>query len=143
MVAHVTALAHAVAAVLAELGIHATWRRETPGLWIGDAKICAFGVHVQKGVSLHGFALNVAIDLGGFDVIVPCGLVGARVTSIARELGPGAAVPALHVIASRVAAALGRELDRVFVPQIERAAQWQIDATKIEMSNGITRMLVA
>src|SRR3954454_7303767 len=54
VIGHVTAMARAIAAVLGELGIEATWRRETPGLWIAGAggdrgrKICAFGVHVHR-----------------------------------------------------------------------------------------------
>ena len=106
---HVTAMARAVARVLAELGVAAVWRRETPGLWVGEAKICAFGVHVRHRVTSHGFALNVGANLDGFDLIVPCGLAGTRTTSIARVLGAGATAPALHVLAARVAAAFGDE----------------------------------
>ena len=68
VVGHVAAMARAVAVVLAELGIAAVWRRDRPGLWVGDAKICAVGVHVRRGVAIHGFALNVTngpSDAGG------------------------------------------------------------------------------
>jgi lipoyl(octanoyl) transferase len=131
VVGHVTAMARAIANVLGELGIHASWRRETPGLWVGGggsggdrgAKICAFGVHVHRRVAIHGFALNVTNALDGFDLIVPCGLTAARTTSIAAELAAGRAVPALHVLASRVASALGRELDTPFEPSIECSAK--------------------
>jgi lipoyl(octanoyl) transferase len=153
---HVTAMAHAVAAVLGELGIAALWRRDRPGLWVGDAKICAVGVHVRRGVAIHGFALNVSsgqtegsagggVGAGGFDgfaLIVPCGLAGARVTSIARELGGGAAVPPMHRLAARIARAFGAATDTTFVPAIVRAANDSF-AQKIELSNGITRMIGA
>jgi len=153
VVGHVTALAGAVAVVLAELGIAADWRRDRPGLWVGDAKICAVGVHVRRGVAIHGFALNVsngpsgdgrAGGFDGFDLIVPCGLAGARVTSIARELaGNGRAViPPLHRLASRVARAFGESIDTTFVPAIERSTL-NLFAQKIELSNGITRMIDA
>jgi lipoyl(octanoyl) transferase len=130
VVGHVTAMARALSAVLAELGIDARWRREAPGLWVGGAKICAFGVHVRHRVAMHGFALNVSGALRGFEMIVPCGLAGVATTSIARERDQGAPAPAMHVLAARVARALGPELDTEFVPEIET-------------SKRITRMIAA
>lgn len=112
VVAHMTAMARAVAALLAPLGIDARWRRDAPGLWVGDAKICAFGVHVHQRVAVHGFALNVATDLSAFDLIVPCGMPGARATSIAAL---GIAPPALPWLAEAAAARLGAELSTTFV----------------------------
>ena len=113
--AHVTAMAGAVVDVLAELGITAAWRPAQPGVWVGDEKICAVGVQVRRGVTLHGFALNVNVDLAGFGHIVPCGLPSAGVTSIA-ELHPNA--PALPALAERLAAACARSrgADRVRIP---------------------------
>jgi lipoyl(octanoyl) transferase len=125
---HLTAMARALSAVLGELDIDARWRREAPGLWVGGAKICAFGVHVRRRVTMHGFALNVSGALGGFQMIVPCGLNGVATTSIARERV--APVPSLHVLAARVARALGPELGIEFVPEIE-SSKW------------ITRMIAA
>jgi lipoyl(octanoyl) transferase len=145
VIGHVTAMARAIAAVLGELGIDASWRRETPGLWIagtrGDPgrKICAFGVHVHRRVAIHGFALNVGARLDGFDLIVPCGLTASRPTSVAAEIGAGRSVPALHMLASRVANALGRELDVPFIPQVDSPSR----ISNIEMSQGITRMIQA
>jgi lipoyl(octanoyl) transferase len=145
VVGHVTAMARAIAGVLGELGIEATWRRETPGLWIAGAgddpgrKICAFGVHVHRRVAIHGFALNVGGALDGFALIVPCGLAASRPTSISAEIGAGRSIPSLHVLASRVANALGRELDVPFIPEVESPSR----ISKIEMSQGITRMINA
>jgi lipoyl(octanoyl) transferase len=107
VVGHMTAMARALAAVLAEQNVDARWRRDAPGLWVGDAKICAFGVHVRQRVAIHGFALNVAPDLAAFELIVPCGIAGVRTTSLA-ELG--IAPPALPELAARVAMRLGAEL---------------------------------
>jgi lipoate-protein ligase B len=118
VIGHVTGMARAIAAVLGELGIEAAWRRETPGLWVGEGKICAFGVHVHRRVAIHGLALNVSGRLDGFDAIVPCGLAASRPTSIAAELPAGRTVPPLHVLAARVAGALARELGVPFVPEI-------------------------
>ena len=145
VIGHVTAMARAIAAVLGELGIDARWRRETPGLWLGGddggqgAKICAFGVHVHRRVAIHGFALNVSGALDGFDVIVPCGLPAARTTSIAAAIATGRSVPPLHVLASRVAGALGRELGVPFVPLIDSPSR----ISSIELSERITRMIHA
>jgi len=135
VVAHMTAMARAVAAALADLGIAAVWRRDAPGLWVGDEKICAFGVHVRGRIAVHGFALNVAIDLAAFELIVPCGLAGARTTSIARL---GVTPPTLAALAPRVARALGDELGVPFT----RASDDQ-PADSIAMSDGITRMIEA
>jgi lipoate-protein ligase B len=76
---------------LAAFGIDADRRAGYPGVWVGDAKICAMGVAVKRRVTMHGFALNVSIDLAGFDVINPCGL-GLPVTSMAAILGRRLAV---------------------------------------------------
>jgi lipoyl(octanoyl) transferase len=145
VVGHLTAMARAITSVLGELGVEAIWRRDTPGLWIGGTgddrgrKICAFGVHVHRRVAIHGFALNVGAGLDGFELIVPCGLTTSRPTSLAAEIGAGRSVPALHMLASRVANALGRELDVPFIPQVDSPSR----ISKIEMSQGITRMIQA
>lgn len=88
------------------------WRDEgATGVWTGDregggAKIAAMGIRVRRWVSLHGLALNVAPDLRHFDLIVPCGLAGRRVTSLEREAG--ARCPTMAVAKETVAAALVR-----------------------------------
>jgi len=83
-----------VIATLAELGIEATADPKAVGVWTDDAgepaKICAIGVRIRRGVTLHGLALNVATDLSGFAHIVPCGLETRGVTSIAKILGENA-----------------------------------------------------
>lgn len=58
------------------------WLRDTKG----DRKIAAIGIRVAKGVTMHGFALNVSPDLAGFSQIVPCGISDAEVTSMSKEL---------------------------------------------------------
>jgi lipoyl(octanoyl) transferase len=89
---YVHRLEDAVIALLSELGIAARKDPSAVGVWAQDAgreaKICAIGVRISRGVSLHGLALNVTTDLRYFDLIVPCGLAGKSVTSLKRVLGP-------------------------------------------------------
>ena len=71
---------------LADLGLPGACRLDGyPGVWIGDRKICAVGVRLTRGRSMHGFALNVDPDLGMFDHIVPCGIADKGVTSLRAE----------------------------------------------------------
>lgn len=76
--------------VCKELGLDAKRFCERSGVWLrdekGDRKIAAIGIRVARGVTMHGFALNVAPDLSYFDRIVPCGISDAQVTSMSREL---------------------------------------------------------
>lgn len=77
--------------VCADLGIDAVRVDGRSGVWIqdqqGDRKIAAIGIRVAKGVTMHGFALNVNPDLSAFKSIVPCGISDADVTSLEIELG--------------------------------------------------------
>ncbi|KAL1509469.1 hypothetical protein ABEB36_004196 [Hypothenemus hampei] len=56
------------------------------GVWIGNNKICAIGIHGSRFITTHGLALNCNVDLSWFDNIVPCGLIGKGVTSLSKEL---------------------------------------------------------
>ena len=68
-------------------GIEASRRPGMTGAWVGAEKIGAIGVRVERWVTSHGFAFNVATDLGYFGLIVPCGLRGEGVTSLSARLG--------------------------------------------------------
>lgn len=74
-----------------EFDIPAVRYCERSGVWLrderGDRKIAAIGIRFAKGVTMHGFALNVNPDLSWFDRIIPCGLPDAEATSMAKELG--------------------------------------------------------
>jgi len=72
---------------LATFGIAGQRVPKRPGVFAGDAKIAAIGVRVSRGITSHGFALNVHPDLRYFSYIVPCGLPDVRVTSMAELLG--------------------------------------------------------
>ena len=83
---YVETLERTLVVALSEYGIHAHTDGKPTGVWVDDAKIAAIGVRVSRHVTMHGFALNVSPDLSYFDHIVPCGMPGAQVTSMAREL---------------------------------------------------------
>jgi lipoyl synthase len=85
-VGHVRRIEAALIATLASFGIEAWAEDGYTGVWTADGKIAAIGVRVARGVSTHGFALNVDPDMGYFEHIVPCGIVGRPVTSMARIL---------------------------------------------------------
>ncbi|MGA9284068.1 MAG: lipoyl(octanoyl) transferase LipB [Solirubrobacteraceae bacterium] len=88
---HLRKMEAAIVAALAEYGVEARSRCEEgidyTGVWVEDRKIASIGVHVSKGISTHGFAVNVTNDLEPFSWIVPCGLPDVRMTSLERELG--------------------------------------------------------
>ncbi len=83
---YLRSIEEAVIRALAAWEIPAGRVKGRTGVWVGGAKICAIGVRVSRWVASHGFALNIARDLGGFELIVPCGIDDAGVTSIEREL---------------------------------------------------------
>jgi lipoate-protein ligase B len=67
-------------------GVAVERRLGFPGVWVRGRKIGAVGIAVQHRTSLHGFALNINVDLAPFSYIVPCGLPNAEVTSVAQEV---------------------------------------------------------
>ncbi|TML79381.1 MAG: lipoyl(octanoyl) transferase LipB [Actinobacteria bacterium] len=85
VIAYVRTLERAVIAALAEEGIYATVREGLTGIWTNDRKIGSIGVHVSRGVTMHGLAVNVDCDLQPFEWIVPCGIDGVRMTSLYKE----------------------------------------------------------
>lgn len=72
---------------LARFGIDAGRTAGLTGVWVGEEKVAAIGVHLSRWVTTHGFALNVETELSHFDLIVPCGMRSRRATSMRRILG--------------------------------------------------------
>ena len=91
VVGFVRELENVLIQVCGEFGITAQRYCERSGVWVrdemGDRKIAAIGLRVAKGVSTHGFALNVNPDLSAYSKIIPCGIPDAKVTSLSAELG--------------------------------------------------------
>jgi lipoyl(octanoyl) transferase len=90
VVGFVREIENALINVCGEFGIKSEQFCERSGVWIrddkGDRKIAAIGIRVARGVTMHGFALNVDTDLSFYDRIVPCGIKDAGVTSLSNEL---------------------------------------------------------
>jgi lipoyl(octanoyl) transferase len=113
VIAQVRAMERAIIAALGEEGVGARARTDEgpdfTGVWVQDRKIASIGIHVQRGVSTHGFAVNVDNDLQPFEWVVPCGLPEVRMTSLCRELDAGGRLPCFR---RRMAFAFARELGR-------------------------------
>jgi lipoyl(octanoyl) transferase len=125
---YVHALERAMIAALADEGIAATAPDGLTGVWAGGAKIGSIGVHVSRGVTTHGFAVNVINDLAPFSWVSTCGIDGAEMTSVAREreaAGEGAASMSCFRkrMAFRVAEALGRRQRLVTPGRLLRATR--------------------
>jgi lipoyl synthase len=98
---------------LADLGlVGATRWPEYPGVWVDDRKICAIGVRVSRGRSMHGFALNVDPDLSYFSHIVPCGIADKTVTSLAAEGVNASMTEVVDAVVDRATAVWGPSIDR-------------------------------
>jgi lipoyl(octanoyl) transferase len=99
-----------------EFGIKAERYCERSGVWLrdakGDRKIAAIGLRVAKGVTMHGFALNVNPDLSAYSKIVPCGIADAKVTSLSAELGRSITIEEVMPV-----------LKKHILPTLERVSQ--------------------
>jgi lipoate-protein ligase B len=87
VVEYLRVMERAIIAALADEGVEAQIRDGLTGVWVDDRKIGSIGVHVQRGVTTHGFAVNVDCDLQPFEWIVPCGIDNVRMTSLYKETG--------------------------------------------------------
>ena len=85
--AYVRGLEQVMIKSLGAFGIEAGLVDDSTGVWVNGRKVGSIGVHVSRGVTTHGFAINVNNDLQPFEWIVPCGIDDCRMTSVGRELG--------------------------------------------------------
>ena len=116
VVGFVRELETALISICDEFGIKAERYCERSGVWVrdekGDRKIAAIGLRVAKGVTMHGFALNVNPDLIAYAKIIPCGIADAKVTSFEAELGRNFTIEEVMPI-----------LKRYILPMLERVSQ--------------------
>ncbi len=110
-------LEEALIRAAADYGVAAERRAGRTGIWVGDRKLAAIGVRIGTGwVTSHGFALNVTTDLAAFETIVPCGLAGYGVTSLAEVTGR-------RLPLRDVGASVARHLADVFGLEVEAAGE--------------------
>ena len=116
VVGFVRELETAIISICEEFGIRAERYCERSGVWLrdtkGDRKIAAIGLRVAKGVTMHGFALNVNPDLSAYSKIVPCGIADAKVTSLSAELGRSITIEEVMPV-----------LKKHILPMLERVSQ--------------------
>ncbi|MBI2820270.1 MAG: lipoyl(octanoyl) transferase LipB [Acidobacteria bacterium] len=84
---YVRTLEEAIIRTLNDLGLAAGRRAGMTGVWVGESKVAAIGIHISRWITSHGFALNVETDLSSFRHIVPCGISSYPVTSLQELLG--------------------------------------------------------
>jgi len=124
--AYVRRLERAVIEALAGEGVQAEVRDGETGVWAAGGKIGSIGVHVSRGVTTHGFAVNVDNDLQPFEWIVPCGIEGLRMTSICKETGRAGSLGCFRKrVAYRLAQALGMRQRIVGVERLAGAREPQ------------------
>jgi lipoyl(octanoyl) transferase len=116
VVGFVRELETALIEICDEFGIKAERYCERSGVWLrdakGDRKIAAIGLRVAKGVTMHGFALNVNPDLSAYSKIIPCGIADAKVTSLSAELGRDIKIDEVMPV-----------LRKYILPMLERVSQ--------------------
>jgi lipoyl synthase len=111
--AYVHTVEQLVIDALADVGLPGAARLPGyPGVWIDDRKVCAIGVRVSRGRSMHGLALNVDPDLSYFDHIVPCGIPDKQVTSLAAEGVHTSMAEVVDAVVARAAALWGPDVER-------------------------------
>ena len=114
---YMRSLEEVLIAVAEEYGLEAGRLAGAPGVWVGNNKLAALGVHISRWVTSHGFAFNVNTDLRYFDGIVPCGLRDKGVTSLQKLLGRRVE---MDEVAEKVVRHFGRVFELEMVEQPER-----------------------
>ena len=119
---YLRALEEAMIDALSAFQIAAGRRQGLTGVWVDDRKIASIGVGIRRWVTHHGFALNVSTELARFDSIVPCGIEGCRMTSIAEE---GHREVTVSEFADTMTLAFAAIFDYARVERIENARLWR------------------
>ncbi len=120
---YLRALEQAMIDALAAFQITVGRRQGLTGVWVDDRKIASIGVGIRRWVTHHGFALNVSTELLRFHSIVPCGIAGCRMTSIAEQGHPEVT---MAEFADAMTAAFAATFDYARVERIENASLWRL-----------------
>jgi len=102
-------------------GLTAQRNSANPGIWIGRRKMGSIGIALRKGISFHGLALNVNLDLTPFSWIQPCGLEGVTMTSVKQELGKEIPMRVVrHTVKKNIQSVLGLDLNDISYPDLQQ-----------------------
>ena len=118
---YLRALEEVVIQTLAHYGLEGRRIAGLTGVWLGECKVAAVGIKVSRWITMHGFALNICPDLSGFKEIVPCGIEGKSVGSLAQFL------PAVSF----------REVQKTVIEQFERVFRLTLTATPLSALDGV------
>jgi lipoyl(octanoyl) transferase len=121
VVEFVRKLEEALIRTCGEYGVPAQRVNGLTGVWTADEptrKLAAIGIHVSRGVTSHGFALNVTTNISGFELIVPCGITDKPVTNMERELGQQVTPGGRKLDMQNVSEMFTRQYGRVFGAQV-------------------------
>jgi lipoate-protein ligase B len=119
---YLRALEQVMIGALGRLGVDAQRRDGLTGVWVGDRKLASIGVGLRRWITLHGFALNLNPDLTYFDAMIPCGINGCRMVSVA-ELGHDVSMPLLRAQIEKEFAAVFDYQDLRMIPP---ASLWHL-----------------
>lgn len=113
-------IANVISDYAARMGVvGAKWQRDPAGVWIGDRKLAACGLHLAHGVSIHGFAFNLSTPMAAWRDIVPCGLPGHGVVSLCDAVPAGVQVPSVEVVARELGPRLARAIEELAPPRTQ------------------------
>ena len=84
---YISMIVKLISNILIDYNLEPQILKEETGVWVQDKKIASIGIHVTRGVTMHGLAINVNTDLSYFDNIISCGIQGVKMTSLDKELG--------------------------------------------------------
>ena len=132
VVEFVGALEEVMIRTVADWGIRAVRNPTNRGIWVGMSKIGSLGISVRRGVSFHGFALNVNTWLEPFSWIHPCGLEGVRVTSMRQVLGK-------EIPIKEIRRAVGLHIQEIFGVELEQVSLediYRLLGTKVQSLSG-------
>lgn len=107
-----------------DYGVAARRDRERRGLWVGPRKLGSLGIAIKRGITHHGLALNISLDLAPFSWINACGLAGTKATSLAQETGRPLAMPAAaQKIIANFQTVFDLQLEEINLDRLDQAVQ--------------------